>query len=112
MIDVFDAFHFAGAVWHSRCAEPVEPNERVASVRAHLRIRQAEARLRTSEERLRLVVDGAVDHAIVTMDSEGRITGWSSGAEAIFGWSAPEAVGQDAALIFTAEDRAACAHRQ
>ncbi|CAA9217194.1 MAG: hypothetical protein AVDCRST_MAG08-451 [uncultured Acetobacteraceae bacterium] len=92
--------------------QPVEPNELVASVRALLRIRQAEARLRESEERLRLVVDGATDHAIITTDSEGRITGWSSGAEAIFGWSAPEAVGQDSALIFTPEDRVAGAPRQ
>jgi PAS domain S-box-containing protein len=96
----------------SYLTQPVEPNELVASVRALLRIREAEARLRASEERLRLVVDGAKDHAIITTDGEGRITGWSSGAEAIFGWSAPEAVGQDTALIFTPEDRAAGAHRQ
>jgi PAS domain S-box-containing protein len=92
--------------------QPVEPSELVASVRALLRIREAEARLRASEERLRLVVDGARDHAIITTDGEGRVTGWSSGAEAIFGWSAAEAVGQETDLIFTPEDRAAGAPRQ
>ena len=96
----------------SYLAQPVEPNELVASVRALLRIRRAEARLRESEERLRLVVNSAKDHAIITTDGEGRITGWSPGAEAIFGWSAAEAVGQASALIFTPEDRAAGAHRQ
>ena len=65
----------------------------------------AEAALRESEERLRLVVEGARDHAILTTDTEGVVTSWSAGAEAVFGWSPAEAVGQSFSLIFTPEDR-------
>ena len=42
--------------------------------------------LRQREERLRLVVDGAKDHAILTTDRQGTVTSWSSGAASIFGW--------------------------
>lgn len=87
--------------------QPVEPAELVASVRALLRIRQAEAKLRASEERLRLVVDSAVDYVILTLDDRGCITGWSPGAEAVLGWTEAEARGQRGDLIFTPEDRAA-----
>ena len=66
-----------------------------------------EAALRESEERLRLVVEGARDHAIFTTAPDGTIASWSSGASAIFGWTADEAIGQPAAMIFTPEDRAA-----
>ncbi|HZH26478.1 MAG TPA: response regulator [Azospirillaceae bacterium] len=91
----------------SYLTQPVEPNELVASVRALLRIRQAEAQLRESEERLRLVVDSATDYAIITVDADGRIASWSAGAQAILGWTAAEAIGQRTDMIFTPEDRAA-----
>ncbi len=67
----------------------------------------ADAALKDSSEQLRLVIEGAKDHAIFTTDPAGHITTWSAGAEAIFGWSAAEAKGQPAALIFTPEDVAA-----
>ena len=60
-----------------------------------------------SEARLRLVVEGAKDHAILTTDTDGVVTSWSAGAEAIFGWSSDEMVGHPVALMFTPEDRAA-----
>jgi PAS domain S-box-containing protein len=63
--------------------------------------------LRSTEERFRLVVENARDYAILTCDPEDRITDWYPGAEAVFGWTAEEATGQPAAIIFTAEDREA-----
>ncbi|MHB8283561.1 MAG: PAS domain-containing hybrid sensor histidine kinase/response regulator [Caulobacteraceae bacterium] len=62
--------------------------------------------LRQQGERLRLVIEGAKDHAILTTDPEGCITSWSPGAETSFGWTAEEALGRPAAIIFTPEDRA------
>lgn len=59
------------------------------------------------EARLRLVIENALDHAILTTDSKGIITHWSEGAHQIFGWSVDEAVGQNASIIFTPEDRLA-----
>ena len=67
----------------------------------------ADAALRESEEQLRLVVEGAKDHVIFTTDPGGIITSWSPGASLILGWTAHEAIGQTASMIFTPEDRAA-----
>ncbi|PAX06790.1 hybrid sensor histidine kinase/response regulator [Sphingomonas lenta] len=60
--------------------------------------------LREREERLRLVVDGAREYAILTMDPERRITGWSAGAERAFGMTEEEAIGRSADELFTADD--------
>jgi PAS domain S-box-containing protein len=63
--------------------------------------------LRASEERYRQIVEGAEEFAIVTLDDQGTITGWNSGAERIMGFSPEEALGQPSSLFFTPEDRAA-----
>jgi two-component system CheB/CheR fusion protein len=68
---------------------------------------EAEAALRLSEERLRLVLESATDYAILLMDADGRFTNWNPGAEKVFGFSKAEAVGRTTDLIFTPEDRAA-----
>jgi two-component system sensor histidine kinase/response regulator len=49
--------------------------------------------LESSEERLRLIFNTALD-AVITMNAEGRITNWNSEAEKTFGWSSEEALGQ------------------
>ena len=69
--------------------------------------RRAQERLLQGEERLRLLVDGAIDYAIFTMTSDGAIDSWNSGAKRMFGYDANEIVGQHFAVLFTAEDRAA-----
>ena len=66
--------------------------------------RMAEEALRESEERHRIIVESARDYAIVTTDVDARITSWSPGAEAIFGWTAAEIVMQPIAITFTPED--------
>ena len=66
----------------------------------------ADAALRQSEERLRLVIEGAKDHVIFTTDVGGIITTWSAGAQAVLGWSPAEAIGRSASMIFVEEDRA------
>ena len=67
---------------------------------------RAEEALRASEERLRLVVESAKDYAIFTTDVDGLIQYWNAGAERMFGWTEPEALGKHARMIFTPEDRA------
>ena len=64
-------------------------------------------RLRQSEERLRMLVDSALDYAIFTMTETGVIDSWNAGAERMFGYAADEIVGADVAILFTPEDRAA-----
>jgi two-component system cell cycle sensor histidine kinase/response regulator CckA len=53
----------------------------------------AETELRTSEARLKAIIDAALD-AVITMDGDGVIRSWSPQAERVFGWPAAEAVGQ------------------
>ena len=60
---------------------------------------------RDNAERLRVIIESASDYAIISTDGEGRIASWNPAAEHIFGYSAREAIGQSAALIFTPEDR-------
>jgi PAS domain S-box-containing protein len=46
------------------------------------------------------------DYAVITLDREGTIVDWSSGAERIFGYTAEEIAGEHFAAIFTPEDLA------
>lgn len=52
----------------------------------------------------RLILGSIVDHAIVTLDPEGRVSSWNEGAERILGWREEEIVGRSAELFFTPED--------
>lgn len=61
--------------------------------------------LRQSEERFRLLVEGARDYAMFLLDIENHITFWSRGAERVFGWSEAEVLGKSGEMIFTPEDR-------
>ena len=63
--------------------------------------------LRMGEERLRLLIDSAVDYAIFTMDSRGCVDFWNAGAERVFGYPANEIIGRHFAILFTPEDRTA-----
>jgi two-component system CheB/CheR fusion protein len=74
--------------------------------------RLAEARQRSLEAKMRLVVENTADYAIMTLDLQGLVTTWNKGAENIFGYSEAEIVGQSGALLFTPEDRAAGAPQE
>jgi two-component system sensor histidine kinase/response regulator len=49
--------------------------------------------LESSEERLRLIINTALD-AVVTMNADGLITNWNSEAERTFGWPSQDALGR------------------
>ncbi len=63
----------------------------------------AAERLRESEERLRLLVEGVTDYAIFSVDPHGLITIWNSGAEHIFGYREDEVIGLHFSIVYTAE---------
>lgn len=64
-----------------------------------------EEALRESEERLRVTVESAADYAIITMDPQGFIGGWSKGAELALGWTEAEVLGMKIDVIFSPEDQ-------
>ena len=84
-------------------------NRRPAPARDPERDR-AEEGLRSAAAEMRAVLDSALD-AVVGMSETGTITFWNPRAEAIFGWTAEEALGRDLAeLLLPPTDREA--HRR
>jgi len=67
--------------------------------------KQAELRLRQSEERLRLIIEGARDFAMILFDAAGRIASWNIGAERVLGHNEAQAVGQPGAILRPEETR-------
>jgi PAS domain S-box-containing protein len=51
-------------------------------------------------EAWRQIVDSAIDTAIISTDTEGRITSWNEGARQILGWTAEEMLGQTLDRLF------------
>jgi PAS domain S-box-containing protein len=62
-------------------------------------------RLHASETRFRLMIESLKGYAIFSLDLEGRISSWNSGAEEVYGYAEAEIVGQDVAVLFTPDDR-------
>jgi PAS domain S-box-containing protein len=59
--------------------------------------------LHTIAERYGQILHAATETAIITIDTEGLVTGWSEGAFQILGWTESEMVGQSLARIFPPE---------
>ncbi len=64
---------------------------------------QVEA-LRASEEKFRLLVEGARDHAIFMLDPGGYVATWNLGAERLKQYSAGEIVGQHISCFYPGEE--------
>jgi PAS domain S-box-containing protein len=67
--------------------------------------RIAERGLREAEERLRLLIDGVQDYAILMLDPEGRVASWNAGAQRTKGYNAEEIIGQHFSRFYPPEDR-------
>ena len=66
--------------------------------------KRVEEKLRLSEERFRLLVDGVRDYAIYLLGPDGEITSWNTGAVRIKGYEAQEVLGRHFSLFYTDED--------
>jgi PAS domain S-box-containing protein len=72
------------------------------------RHRQAEQRLRASEERLRVTLEVSPNVAVQWYDRDGRVLYWNAASEKLYGWRADEALGKTPdQLIHTPEETAA-----
>ncbi len=56
-------------------------------------LKRAENALRRSDERVREIIEVALD-GVITMSKEGLVTGWNPQAEQVFGWTREEAAGR------------------
>ena len=69
------------------------------------RVGMLEVALRESEDRLRLLVDAVTEYAIFTLNPDGVIESWNTGAERMSGYTHDEALGRDFSMLYPAEDR-------
>lgn len=69
--------------------------------------REAEAKVRAGEEKIKLAALATDDYAIIVQETDGTIVSWNRGAQRMFGYDEQEVTGKLVDLIFTSEDRAA-----
>ncbi|KQT64057.1 MULTISPECIES: PAS domain S-box protein [unclassified Aureimonas] len=79
-------------------SKPDDDRDAIARLRQELR--EAKAR----EAFHRRIVESAVDFAIITLDLDGLVTSWNTGAERILGWTEAEMLGRPARIFFTEKD--------
>jgi PAS domain S-box-containing protein len=68
--------------------------------------RTAEAELRRTEQRLRLLVEAVQDYAIFMLDPDGHVASWNAGAQRTKGYTAEEIIGQHFRVFYPAERQA------
>ncbi|MHB8736701.1 MAG: PAS domain-containing hybrid sensor histidine kinase/response regulator, partial [Terriglobales bacterium] len=66
--------------------------------------KQAEEKLRLSEERFRLLIEGVQDYAIFMLDPLGRVATWNAGAQRLKGYTSEEIIGQHFSRFYPKED--------
>lgn len=69
------------------------------------KVEMLEVALRESEDRFRFLVDAVSEYAIFTLDPDGVIESWNTGADRMKGYTHGEAVGRHFSMLYTAEDR-------
>jgi len=75
----------------------------LATVRDVTDRREAEERLRRSEERFRLLVEWVQDYAVLMLEPDGRLASWNLGAQRITGYDAEEIIGRNIAVFYPPE---------
>jgi PAS domain S-box-containing protein len=75
-----------------------------SALRDSARREAAERVLEESEEKYRLLLDGVQDYAILMLDPQGLVAGWSASAARMQGYTAEEIVGRNFSSFFLAED--------
>jgi PAS domain S-box-containing protein len=71
------------------------------------KLRGSTARAALSEERFRLLVEGATEMAMFALDVKGNVASWNAGAERLKGYKAEEISGQHFGVFYPEDDRAA-----
>lgn len=66
--------------------------------------KEAEEKLRLSEERYRRMFDGIKDFALITLDDKGHVTSWNEGARRISGYEENEIMGHYFATFYPEQD--------
>jgi PAS domain S-box-containing protein len=67
-------------------------------------LKRSEDLLRSSEDRIHLMMESLTDYAVFSIDADGRVDSWNKGAKSIFGYSPDEILGKPYEHIFTPDD--------
>lgn len=70
-------------------------------------LRRSQELLRSTEEKVGLMMETFTDYAIMSLDADGLIDSWNIGAKLIFGYDESEILGQPGDILFLPEDIAA-----
>lgn len=98
-----------GFVAHDEQGKPVRM---IGSMMDITERKKAEAELRFSEARFRMLLDNVQDYAIFLLDIKARVVRWGVGAVNILGYQESEILGQLGSIIFTPEDLERCADKE
>jgi PAS domain S-box-containing protein len=63
-----------------------------------------QSEIEQNAERSRLLIDGVRDYALYTLDLEGRVSSWNTGAQRINGYTEEEILGQHFSVFYEPED--------
>jgi PAS domain S-box-containing protein len=111
--------HLVPAV--TRVLDQIKTERELATSRANTRASEKRARelereiarrkrvqqaLHEAEQCLRLMVESIKDVAIFSLDPQGRVVNWNTGAERLFGYAEHEILGQNLAIFYAPEDQA------
>jgi PAS domain S-box-containing protein len=69
--------------------------------------RKAQQQLIASERRFRQLVEGVVDYAIFSLDPNGHVATWNTGAQRIKGYTPEDIIGRHFSAFYTPEDQEA-----
>ncbi len=67
-------------------------------------LKRSQDLLRSSEERIGLLMESLTDYAIFSVDQEGKIDSWNRGARSIFGYTQDEILGRPYEFLFEHDD--------
>ncbi|MGV3742023.1 MAG: putative bifunctional diguanylate cyclase/phosphodiesterase [Burkholderiaceae bacterium] len=84
--------------------EEARPNYFIDIVEDITQLRKARMNARETAENYRLLIENAVDHAIMRIDRDGKINSWNTGAETLFGYTEDEVLGMPSSILFIPED--------
>lgn len=66
--------------------------------------KEAEEKLKLSEERHRRMFEGIKDYAMIMLDENGKVTSWNEGARRINGYEASEIIGKYFSIFYDPQD--------
>ncbi len=84
--------------------DAVDGNLISSSIRDVSERKNFEMKLRESEQRFRVLVEGVKDHAIVGLDVAGVVSTWNTGAERLNGYTAKEIIGRNFSCFYPPAD--------